>query len=125
MSEQLPLDLREYDLPPMWDGRSVTWDEEWKPVSSMMNICPPPRKPYCSQCGSSSPSLVRRGQWGPIRTVSRNRFNQIVKGWTYDWLTAHRCPDCRADTVLDAQGNLWDLGPADYGARGSYLQVQP
>lgn len=123
MSDQLHFNLREHDLPPMWDGHPVAWDDEWEPTPAM-NICPPPKNPGCEHCGSLAQSLMRCGLRGPFRTATRNRYNQIVKGWTHDRLTVLRCPDCLHDVVVDSEWNLWDLGPEDYGPRGSYLQTQ-
>lgn len=124
MSEQLHIDLREYDLPPMWDGCSVTWDEEWETVFPM-HICPPPKNPGCKHCGSLAQPLMQGGLRGPLRTANRDQRNQIVKEWTYQRLTAIRCPDCLRDAVVDEEWNVWDLGPEDYGFRGSYLQTTP
>ena len=38
-----------HDLPPKWDGRTVTW-QGWQ--SEPTFICPPPKPTPCRSCGS-------------------------------------------------------------------------
>lgn len=121
MSDQQMLDLREYDLPPEWDGEPIKWEGEWidgwKPA-----ICPPPKDARtCDECGSARPTLMKRGVFYR-RAVWRTQYNEIRTGRAGDRLTVLRCPDCRADTIVDHEFNVWALGPEDYGNRGSYLQ---
>lgn len=121
MSEQLTLALREYDLPPEWDGRPITWDAEWidgyRPL-----ICPPPKDHRtCDECDTTRTPLIKHGVFYR-RAVWRTRYNQIRTGRTGLRLIALRCPDCRADTVMCHEGKVWALGTEDYGPRGSYMQ---
>lgn len=121
MTGQQMLDLREYDLPPEWDGHPVSWDRGWS--ERRIFICPPPSGPRCDQCGSTKPPLMKTGLVGPFVTAARNKYNEIVTSRNYVALRAMRCPECHTDLVMDGAGDVWEMGPEDYGARGSYLQA--
>lgn len=123
-SEQLGLELwsRDYDLPPRWDGLPVEWGQ-WDDPAPMF-ICPPPKQPdRCGQCGSTSAPLICSGRiWTdpasapPGIGLGRLRGGRHLVGM----LLASRCPDCRHDVVLDAEGQPWDLDDTDYGDDGSF-----
>ena len=91
-----------FDLPLRWDGQAVTWDEVWE-ETVIPFICPPPKDKRTCECGSTWPSLTKKGHTDTFR------------------LTVNRCVDCREDTIIDSNHQWWTLGPEDYGPEGSYL----
>lgn len=99
---------RKHDLPPMWDGRIVTW-HGWQTLPPAF-LCPPPAPDCCRSCGSMTPSVTNRGSRKVVERGSR---------WMPS-LIAFRCPDCRADKVWDTGADeWWDLDASDYGNDGS------
>lgn len=113
--------LREHDLPPRWDGAPVEWGG-WT-SEGVVFICPPIGQPLCAVCGSTTPRLVSHG----IRTIPYDE-NVVPVGVarlqaheTRRRMVAHRCPDCRHDTVWDQETDqVWDLDATDYGDDGSH-----
>lgn len=122
--EQLGLELwaREHDLPPRWDGLLVEWGD-WDDTGRMF-ICPPPKRPSrCGQCGSTRPRLICTGRvWTDPATSppaigrARMRRGRHLVGM----MSAFRCPDCEHDSVLDSNGQEWDLDETDYTDDGSF-----
>ncbi|MEE6280162.1 hypothetical protein [Georgenia sp. MJ170] len=134
MSGDLLVALREYDLPPKWDGLLVV---EWTPWAAPepVFICPPPtRRECCPGCGSAYPRVHARG-------MVANDARTTAEDWAYDrenrrklgplaykrpriatWrLYAFRCQDCRHDEVWDTHTDeWWELDHTDYGAGGSH-----
>jgi hypothetical protein len=91
----------EHDLPPRWNGRVVEW-EGWK-MPAPVFVCPPPRAECCPNCGSLTEQPVNCGV-----------VVAVIE------LFAHRCPDCRHDTVMElSTGDWWDLDLSDYEDGGS------
>lgn len=131
MQPTLPTD-RPHDLPPFWDGRAVLWDG-WRAPDLTMFICPPPKPECCRACGTMARPVTNRGhvaRWPAIThkqiTDADDRSARLPHGLkhkinplAYYELTAFRCPDCRHDTVLDHDGQLWDLDETDYHDEGS------
>ncbi|GAT07597.1 hypothetical protein H7I77_25405 [Mycolicibacterium novocastrense] len=121
---QFGLDLwpREHDLPPRWDGLVVEWGD-WDDTAGVF-VCPPPRSPQrCEICGSTRPPLINSGRiWTDPATAPpaigrvRMRRGRHLVGR----ITAFRCADCEHDTVLDPNGQMWDLDPTDYTDDGSW-----
>lgn len=128
---------RDFDLPPMWDGRVVVWDE-WRPLTTpeeRVFICPPPIARGCHACGSLAVPMISRGRVAVSAFVTRQMLdadddNRARLGWAagkrkpralYE-LTAFRCPDCLIDQVSDADWVMWDLDESDYSAEGSWPQ---
>ncbi|GAB4987866.1 hypothetical protein BB737_00380 [Mycobacterium avium subsp. hominissuis] len=122
--EQVGLDLwpQEHDLPPRWDGLPVEWGE-WEDTAGVF-VCPPPRKPdRCDHCDSTRAPLISAGRiWTDPKTAppavgqARFRHGRHLVGS----ITAFRCPDCGHDSVLDPNGQHWDLDPTDYTDGGSW-----
>lgn len=123
-AEQLDFELwpREHDLPARWDGLPVQWGE-WEDTDDMF-ICPPPAHPTrCGKCGSARPRWICTGcLWTDPSTAppaigrARMRHGRHLVGM----MSAFRCPDCEHDTVLDPNGQEWDLDPTDYTDEGSF-----
>ena len=132
-------ELRDHDLPPKWDGRSVAW-QGWEYATSGLFICPRPQREVCEGCGMPT---EERGFpcWstnGGLRADStrltlddfrveesaRERLPVKVKGklarhWWIE-LIAHRCHHCELDTVWDTSSDeWWTLDHTDYGHDGS------
>lgn len=127
---------REHDLPPRWDGRTVTW-EPWRAPADMF-VCPPARgrgRDRCTRCGSTAAQALTAGIVHPLPgdTVATDRVRRTsrtgreyvsgtmaVPAWPVIRLHAFRCPHCLHDTVWDCeQDQWWDLDPGDYGPDGS------
>jgi hypothetical protein len=116
-----------HDLPPRWDGKPVAW-RGWERPEALF-ICPP-RKDPCESCGSLADQTMNVGLVGddPAMTPEDvERDDQLVragykpprsrKSWLK--LTAFRCVDCGADSVLDDDDEVWTLDLSDYGDAGS------
>lgn len=119
MSEQLSFDFREYDLPPMWDGKKVTWSDDWEVYD--LHVCPPPKDKRTCTCGSTKPMLRKQGEVGPYKSAHRAKYNELRTRPLWRSLTVFRCSECELDTVLDFNGDFWELGLEDYGDQGSHL----
>lgn len=120
MSKQIALDFREHDLPPEWDGKPIAWDDQWSQDEPF--ICPPPKDNIrCDDCGSTKTAMWKLGKVGPFRAIYRSKYNEIKRTQNYRHISALRCPDCLADTIVDHELKVWVLGPEDYGKRGSYV----
>lgn len=85
MSEQPALlelhELRQHDLPPLWDGHPVEWAESWEHFGVVfcdvaMNAC--------NQCGTVDYTLTKSGIVNSLRR-----------------LHASRCRHCHHDAVFD------------------------
>lgn len=122
--EQASLDLwpREYDLPPAWDDLPVEWGA-WEDTATVF-ICPPPRRPErCGQCGGTGPPTINTGRvWTNPATAPAAIGRARMKSGRHlvGTIAAFRCVDCGHDTVLDPNGQMWDLDETDYTADGSW-----
>jgi ribosomal protein S27E len=121
-------------LPVSWDARPVDW-EPWREQGRIF-ICDRSKRksgltiPSCSVCGSRR-LFSTTGLRHPIAgdTVQGEYLRTHRNGDRvfaqepmppYRDLFATRCGDCGHDQVYDARsGELWDLGPEDYGLTGS------
>ena len=121
--QHVGLDLwpREHDLPPRWDGLPVEWGD-WTDTAAVI-ICPPPRHPdRCDHCGTTRPRLINTGRvWtdeasapSAIGRARLNRNRHLV-----GLITAFRCAACNHDSVVDPNGQAWDLD-TDYTGDGSW-----
>lgn len=121
---QVSLDLwpRDHDLPPRWDGLLVEWGD-WDDTADMF-VCPPPRRPdRCDRCGDTRSPMINTGRiWTDPATappaIGRARMHRGRH--LVGRITAFRCAACEHDTVLDPNGQLWDLDPTDYTDDGSW-----
>lgn len=117
-----------HDMPPRWDGHAVLW-RGWRPLG--VHICPP-RPECCESCGSLASPLINLGLVANDQVMTHDdvthddqavdlarRMGQRRERHAWLRLTAFRCPDCHADSVLDADGVLWELDQSDYGDAGS------
>lgn len=117
-----------HDLPPRWDGLAVVW-YGWEALT--YHLCPPVRE-CCEACGSMAGPVVNFGLVGDDPEMSPadvEHDDQVVllayqsghRRQRRSWLrlTAFRCPDCGADSILDGNGVLWRLDLSDYGDAGS------
>lgn len=120
------------DLPPRWDGEPVTWTP-WADHRTTLALHAKPEQLACHKCGTVDESLVCFGTRPPppgdMETVPLRRHTR--SGHPYESLrqvparpvrdlTAYRCRHCSHDQVQDRRtGELWDLGPEDYGPQGS------
>lgn len=123
---------REYDMPPMWDGRRVEWSE-WD--DSRWFICPPPKADPCA-CGSTAPRVTSIGTVHPLpgEMVQGTRTKRLKSGREYGIPTevpaqplialhAERCVTCGLDTVYEtATESVWELDATDYRADGSWAE---
>lgn len=99
--------IREYDLPPRWDGHRVSWEDGWREEIPVM-VCPPPPDDACVECGLHRPVAVK---WGRV---------EVPDAAFLGTLAAFRCMGCGHDDVYDTELQvLWSLGPEDYGVMGS------
>ena len=127
--QQSALDLwpREHDLPPRWDGLPVQWSD-WTDTADII-ICPPPRQPErCTRCGSAAAALINTGRlWTDQATAPPAIGRARLRGGRHlvGLITAFRCPTCRHDTVLDPDGQQWDLDDTDYTDDGSWDNTAP
>lgn len=119
------LDLwpRTNDLPPRWDGLPVQWGS-WSSTGEVF-LCPPRRErpESCERCGSADARMINVGRvWTDPDTAppaigrARLRRGHHLVGV----LSAFRCPGCGHDSVLDPNGQLWDLDETDYTDDGSW-----
>lgn len=118
---QTSLDLREYDLPPQWDGVDITWDDYWRPTPAV-RICPPQPPDPCKNCGRIAPVSIKGGKVAdqPNELVAWRNQQGNTPRLVYR-LRAYRCSHCGHDHVEDTHaGQIWDLGDEDYGPRGSH-----
>lgn len=120
----------EHDLPPLWDGRRVTWRGWTVPMSTVRWHMAPEA---CTRCGSTEPSSMNPGTVEPLpgeqvdmaveRRTKRSGVvyltSRRVAAWAVQRLMAFRCATCHHDTVWDMQGEWWDLDESDYGEAGS------
>ena len=136
MSDQLELQLREFDLPRFWDGLAVVWDGWEPPHTGLMFICPPTSagRSCCPACGSQAQASRNHGRVARVPAVTheaiaaddanRERLPLMLRGKRRSKalvrLFAFRCPDCRHDVVHDVDTDqVWDLDLSDYGPEGS------
>lgn len=120
------------DMPPKWDGVPVTWTE-WSGVRTTLALHLRPEQLACTACGSIDERLVCFGKRPPDagavevvpklkRTRSGKAYESMVEvpARPVRDLWAYRCRHCGHDQVEDQRtGELWDLGPEDYGPEGS------
>jgi hypothetical protein len=133
--------LREYDLPPRWDGRAVWWDGWRLPLDgAQVFICGPGarhlRTRACEACGSQAAPSTSRGHVARIGATTVERWRERCEAWArlpagerhrlgkypsgVIELHAFRCPDCRTDLVWDQLADeWWTLDHTDYGPEGS------
>jgi len=119
---QIDLELwpREHDLPPRWDGLIVEWNQ-WSDTEHIF-VCPPPRPRPCSRCKSTRPPHINAGRlWtDPAAAPASISRGRLLAGRHFiGMINAFRCPECQHDSVLDANGQTWDLDPTDYTDNGS------
>lgn len=122
-----------HDLPPKWDGRTVTWGP-WRELRSSIAFHAPAEDLACTRCGLIAEPLTAGGwvQPNPGETFTVDderrlpsgrvyaRGTKEVPAWALLCLCATRCAGCRHDTVHDERtGETWDLGSEDYGPDGS------
>lgn len=92
-------------LPVAWDGAQIVWSQ-WR--AGNVFICargPSKSEGTCTECGSRSPRMLS------------------IRGHVYQpqyYLSLMRCPNCGADSVVDWEGNAWELNESDYGPDGSW-----
>ena len=89
-------------LPRAWDGTPIVWGP-WTTPSSTLHLHLDDERRACQVCGDAD-------TFGIVCTVLIGPH-----------LTAIRCRSCSHDAVVDADGNVWDLGPEDYGPAGSSM----
>lgn len=120
---ELDLWPRTHDLPPRWDGLPVQWGA-WSSTGEVF-MCPPRRvrSESCDRCGSTDARMINVGRvWTDPDTAppaigrARLRRGRHPVGV----LSAFRCPGCGHDSVLDPNGQLWDLDDTDYTDDGSW-----
>lgn len=122
---------RRHDMPPKWDGAPVTWSE-WTGIRSTLALHAKPEQMACRKCGTVDESLVCFGtrqpaedtELGPVQKWTRSgkpyEVVQLRPARAVRDLWATRCRHCGQDQVEDKRtGDLWDLGPEDYGPDGS------
>lgn len=122
---------REFDLPPKWDGRIVKW-RGWEDVP--LTLCRAGDRDVCLDCGSLAPPVINWGMFYPhdgdtwealVEATTRRTGRTYLKKRTvlehpHLRFVAYRCPDCRADHVLDTDSQTWwTLDEDDYGPEGS------
>ena len=120
-TRQTSLDLREYDLPPQWDGVDITWDNYWNSAPPV-RICPPQPPDPCKNCARVAPSSTKGGKVAdqPNELMAWRKPQAGTPRLIYRFL-AYRCSHCGHDYVEDSDTkSTWDLGDEDYGPRGSY-----
>jgi hypothetical protein len=121
---QVRLDLwpREHDLPPRWDGLTLEWGD-WSDTADVI-ICPPPRHPErCDHCGTTAACLTNIGRiWTDETSAPAAIGRARLRGDRHlvGLITAFRCPGCRHDSVVDPDGQQWDLDDTDYTDDGSW-----
>ena len=102
----MPLAVREFDLPPKWDGAPVTW-EGWHQNATTLDFHTR-AEDLCIACAST-------------RRPALNSGSVHLKGFDSPRFTAFRCLDCQHDTVFDGISHeWWDLEARDYTVFGSW-----
>lgn len=117
-----------HDLPPRWDGTPVAW-RGWESFEAF--VCGP-RRAACESCGSLEQPTLNMGLVGDDPTMTPEdvrRDDEAVKlaystghrRERHSWiqLTAFRCAECGADSIVDDDGVVWTLDLSDYGDAGS------
>lgn len=131
--------MREFDLPPFWDGRPVVWDG-WRTDRDLILLCPVVPPECCPACGSLQSPVANRGRLATSALVTHERIAEAtaarnrlpfdlrhkIRPLAYYELVAHRCMDCLHDQVseLGPGGATWDLDATDYGPEGSWPDAE-
>lgn len=117
---------RQHDLPPLWDGRQVTWSRWMEADPGSLVFHTPSDTFACTGCG-----WIRTTQLHSIGRIHPEPVEKwIVDGsahtaWPVAQLAAVRCPGCELDQVTDMDtGETWDIDPSDYTATGSWPEPE-
>jgi hypothetical protein len=118
---------RPHDLPPLWDGRHVTWSP-WRDVDpGSLAIHAPSDAFACTGCGWITETQMRSiGRLHPEPGATFTIDGTELPAWPVAVLAVRRCTGCGLDQVTDLDtGDVWDLDDTDYGDTGSWADDVP